>query len=109
VEDHVHILARLGRTITQSEWVKELKRGSNLWLKEQTAPPTHPDRPSASLSQFAWQNGYACFSASVSNLPSVTAYIDAQAEHHRKTTFHAELRALLKKHGETWDEKHLWD
>ena len=109
VEDPVHILARLGRTITQSEWVKELKRGSNLWLKEQPAPPTPQDWPSAPLSQFAWQNGYACFSVSVSNLPAVTAYIDGQAEHHRKTTFQAELRALLKKHGETWDEKHLWD
>src|SRR2546422_10699405 len=26
VEDHVHLLARFGRTITQAEWVKELKR-----------------------------------------------------------------------------------
>ena len=34
VEDHVHLLARFGRTITQAEWVKELKRVSNLWLKE---------------------------------------------------------------------------
>ena len=24
VEDHVHVLARFGRTITQAEWVKEL-------------------------------------------------------------------------------------
>jgi len=30
VEDHVHLLARFGRTITQAEWVKELKRVSNL-------------------------------------------------------------------------------
>ena len=28
--DHVHLLARFGRTITQAEWVKELKRISNL-------------------------------------------------------------------------------
>src|SRR6185436_5438816 len=34
VEDHVHLLARFGRTITQAEWVKELKRVSNIWLKE---------------------------------------------------------------------------
>jgi len=26
VEDHVHLLARFGRTITQAEWVKGLKR-----------------------------------------------------------------------------------
>ena len=30
VEDHVHLLARFGRTITQAEWVKELKRVSNI-------------------------------------------------------------------------------
>jgi putative transposase len=35
VEDHVHLLARFGRTITQADWVKELKRVSNLWLKEE--------------------------------------------------------------------------
>jgi REP element-mobilizing transposase RayT len=34
VEDHVHLLARFGRTVTQAEWVKELKRVSNAWLKE---------------------------------------------------------------------------
>jgi putative transposase len=35
MEDHVHLLARFGRTITQAEWVKELKRVSNLWIKQQ--------------------------------------------------------------------------
>ena len=30
IEDHVHLLARFGRTITQAEWVKELKRVSNI-------------------------------------------------------------------------------
>src|SRR5205809_2342588 len=34
VEDHVHLLCRFARTITQAEWVKELKRISNGWLKE---------------------------------------------------------------------------
>jgi|ERR1043165_3450807 REP element-mobilizing transposase RayT len=33
VEDHIHILARFGRTVTQADWVKELKRVSNTWLK----------------------------------------------------------------------------
>jgi len=36
VEDHVHLLCRFARTITQAEWVKEIKRVSNLWLKEQS-------------------------------------------------------------------------
>jgi REP element-mobilizing transposase RayT len=98
VEDHVHILARLGRTVTQADLIKELKRASTLWLKSQP-----------SLSDFSWQGGYGCFSVSVSNLETVTAYIDNQEEHHKKLTFQDELRALLRKHGEAWDEKYLWD
>lgn len=34
VADHVHLLARMGRGITQSDWVKELKRVSSRWIKE---------------------------------------------------------------------------
>ncbi len=111
VEDHVHILARLGRTITQGDWIKEMKRASSLWIKDQpTAPPSpSPEGPAAPLSEFAWQAGYACFSVSVSNLETVTAYIDKQAEHHRKLSFQDELRILLEKHRETWDEKYVWD
>lgn len=33
VEDHVHLLGDLGRTVSAAEWVKELKRVSNRWLK----------------------------------------------------------------------------
>src|SRR6266480_4040936 len=33
-EDHVHLLARFGRTITQAEWVKELKRVESLVEEE---------------------------------------------------------------------------
>lgn len=98
VEDHVHILVRLGRTVTQADWIKELKRASTLWLKSK--PVT---------SDFSWQGGYGCFSVSVSNLDAVTAYIDNQEEHHKKHSFQDEFRALLRKHGETWDEKYLWD
>ena len=35
VEDHVHLLGRIGRTITHAHWVKELKRVSSIWLKQQ--------------------------------------------------------------------------
>ena len=100
VEDHVHILGRLGRNIAQKDWIKELKRVSNSWLQSQ---------PVAGLSEFSWQGGYACFSVSVSNLEAVTKYIDGQEEHHQKVSFQDELRMFLKKHGEAWDEKYLWD
>jgi putative transposase len=99
VEDHVHLLCRFGRTITQAEWVKELKRISNIWLKEQ----------GGEYAEFEWQGGYANFSVSQSNLEQVKKYIEEQEEHHRKMSFQDELRALLRKHGVEWDEKYVWD
>jgi len=77
VEDHVHLLCRFGRTITQAEWVKELKRVSNGWLKEQ----------GRDYADFEWQGGYADFSVSQSNLEQVKQYSVSQEEHHRKMTF----------------------
>jgi len=49
VEDHVHLLCRFSRTVTQAEWVKELKRVSNVWLQEQ----------GRNYADFEWQGGYA--------------------------------------------------
>ncbi len=99
VEDHVHLLARFGRTITQADWVKELKRVSNLWLKER----------GSEYADFEWQGGYADFSVSPSNLDRVKEYISSQEEHHKKIGFQDELRALLRKHNLEWDERYLWD
>jgi len=98
-EDHVHLLSRFSRTITQAEWVKELKRVSSLWLKEQ----------GRDYSDFAWQGGYADFSVSQSNLDAVKNYIASQEEHHRKMSFQDELRLLLRKHNLEFDERYVWD
>ena len=97
VEDHVHLLARFGRTITQAEWVKELKRVSNLWLKDEY-----------SIQDFEWQGGYADFSVSPSNLGVVKNYIINQQHHHRKMSFQDELRILLRRHEVEWDERYIW-
>jgi putative transposase len=99
VEDHVHLLCRFGRTSAQAEWVKELKRVSNLWLQEQG--PDYAD--------FQWQGGYADFSVSQSNLEDVKRYIAGQEKHHRKMSFQEELRALLRRHEIEWDERYVWE
>ena len=99
VEDHVHLLARFARTITQADWVKELKRVSSAWLKGQTREYV----------DFQWQGGYADFGVSQSNLEQVTRYIANQEKHHKKMSFQDELRALLRKHNLEWDERYLWD
>ena len=99
VEDHVHILARISRTLSLAEWIKELKRASSLQAKEHG-----PD-----LEAFAWQSGYGVFSVSPSNIESVRTYIDNQAEHHRNATFQDEFRAFLRRHNLEWDERYVWD
>ena len=97
-EDHVHLLARFGRTITQAEWVKELKRVSNLWLKKK----------GREFADFEWQGGYADFSVSQSNLAEVIGYIENQEEHHKRVTFQDEYRAFLKAYGIDYDERYVW-
>ena len=99
VEDHVHILARHCRTISQAEWVKEIKRSSSIWIKERDSQ----------AQDFAWQAGYGVFSVSASNLDAVRDYVSKQDEHHKQQGFQDEFRMLLKKHGETWDERYVWD
>ncbi len=98
VADHVHLLACFGRTITQADWVKELKRVSSIWLQRERG-----------FSKFKWQAGYADFSVSQSNLATVKEYIANQESHHRKMSFQDEVRSLLKKHQMTWEERYVWD
>ena len=97
--DHVHLLARQSRTITLADWIKELKRGSSLWIKEKDPL----------LEGFHWQAGYGAFSVSQSQSGRVDEYIAHQEEHHRTVPFEDEFRVLLKKHGIECDERYVWD
>jgi REP element-mobilizing transposase RayT len=99
VDDHVHILARQGRTITVAEWIKELKRASSQWAKIQ----------GASLRGFQWRAGYGAFSVSQSLSRTVERYIEGQAGHHRRFDFQSEFRKLLTAHGVAYDERYVWD
>jgi putative transposase len=99
IEDHVHLLCGFGRTITQGNWVKELKRISSVWVKKQEK----------GMQDFEWQGGYATFSVSQSNLGQLERYIANQEEHHRKMSFQDELRELFRRHNQEWDERYVWD
>jgi REP element-mobilizing transposase RayT len=99
VEDHVHFLCSLSRTREPSAMVKEVKRGSSLWLKGR----------SPELRDFAWQSGYGIFSIGVSQIESVRSYIAEQEEHHKKVSFQDEFRLFLRKYEIPFDERHIWD
>jgi REP element-mobilizing transposase RayT len=99
VEDHVHILCNLARTVTIAGLVEEVKKTPSKWMKEQG--PSYHD--------FFWQGGYGAFSVSESNVERVRAYVATQEEHHRKVSFQDEFRALCRKHGVEIDERYVWD
>ena len=99
VEDHVHLLASLTRTCAAAEMVKEVKRGSSLWVKGREV----------GMRDFGWQNGYGIFSIGSSQIEDVRRYIAEQEQHHRKLTFQDEFRLLLKRYELAYDERYLWD
>jgi putative transposase len=99
VDDHLHCLCHLSRTISVAKLIEELKTSSSAWIK------TEPGGPS----DFHWQGGYGAFSVSPSNVPQVKAYIVDQEEHHRRVSFQEEFREFLRRHGVEWDERYVWD
>ena len=99
VEDHVHILFDLGRTVSVSSAVEDLKKSSSKWIKTQ----------GMEFSAFAWQAGYGAFAVSESNVGAVRQYIAKQKEHHRRISFQDEYRAFLTKHNVAFDERYVWD
>jgi putative transposase len=99
IDDHIHQLIRLNRTIAQADWIKEIKRASSLWIKQRDPK----------MRKFSWQAGFGMFSVSPANLDAVQQYIASQEIHHRKISFQDEFRLMLKQHGLEWDERYVWD
>lgn len=99
VEDHVHALFSLSKNQALKKIVEEVKKGSSKWMKAE----------GTGNADFYWQNGYAAFSVSQSNVEAVRRYLENQEEHHRRLTFQDELRGLLVKHEVEFDERYVWD
>ena len=99
IEDHIHFLCRLSRTVTIADLVRDVKKASSGMLHDR----------SKSLAGFQWQAGYGAFSISPSHVTAVTNYIRNQEEHHRRVGFQDEYRRLLKKYEVEYDERYVWD
>jgi putative transposase len=98
VEDHIHALVNAPPTIAPSQIAQYLKGDSSKWI--------HEEFPM--LRNFWWQDGYAAFTVSKSNIPKVIKYIQNQREHHRKKTFQEEYLEFLRENGIEYDERYLW-
>ena len=99
MSDHVHLVTELKPTKSVSEMLNRIKAKSSKWVNAEKLK----------MRKFGWQDGYAAFSVSESQVASVRRYVREQEEHHRKLSFQEEFRSLLDKHGVEFEERYLWD
>jgi REP element-mobilizing transposase RayT len=85
--DHAHLLLSLPPALAVAEAMRLIKAGCSKWVSE------------SSGKRFAWQEGYAAFTVSLSNRESIERYIHNQEKHHRKMDFATEWKLLLERHG----------
>jgi putative transposase len=97
VADHVHLAVRLHPTRAIADVLRLIKSNSSRWANEKFRRG-----PS-----FAWQEGYAAFTVSQSQVPRLLDYIRGQEEHHRKQDFRRELVSLLRRNGIAFEERYL--
>ena len=99
INNHIHMLLDLSRSISISKLISEIKSNSTRWLKTK----------GSHLKNFSWQNGYGVFSIGESGLLNCQHYIKNQKEHHKKISFEEELKLFLKKYSVNYDERYLFD
>lgn len=97
VDDHVHLLFGLHRTVALAQVTEKLKTSCSKWLKER------------GIDDFAWQGGYGAFSVGPTEVETIVAYIQNQEAHHQKASFQDEYRELMKLAGLAIDERYVWD
>jgi len=95
IADHVHLLVSLKPTDCLSDFMRELKKSSAIWVKD------------SKLAHFQWQEGYAAFTVSASAIASVERYIAHQEEHHKIKSFRDELLEFLEKSHTPYDPRYL--
>jgi putative transposase len=99
VDDHVHLLISIHKTIGISKAMQLIKGGSSKWIHETFSEHR----------LFEWQEGYGAFSIGVSEVPRTVDYINGQAEHHRKQDFKSEFLGFLQKHEIEYDIRYVFD
>jgi len=99
IPNHIHFLIGMKPTCCLSDLVREVKKSSNDFIKENNF---------CSLN-FQWQSGFGAFSYSHSQLDNVIRYIMNQKEHHKKKTFKEEYFELLTKFNIEFKNEYLFE
>jgi len=96
-ENHLHILTDLHPSYALSDFMRELKVSTSVWMKERGLFPSFD----------GWAEGYGSFTCSYMDLGNLTDYIKNQQEHHKKKSFEEEYRSLIMQSGIKIDERYF--
>jgi len=96
--DHIHFLIGMKPSCCLSDFVREVKKSSNEFIKERKF----------SKFKFNWQEGYGAFSYSHSQIDRVIKYIMNQEKHHKKQTFREEYLDFLNKFEIEFKDEYLF-
>lgn len=99
VQDHIHIFIGMKPSCCLSDLVREIKKSSNSYIKENKFTPY----------KFEWQNGFGAFSYSQAHISNVCNYIERQKEHHKKKQFKQEYKKFLKEYEVEYKDEYLFD
>jgi putative transposase len=97
MEDHIHIFSDLHPTICLSEYIKNIKIASSLWMKKTGWFPNFS----------GWQEKYAAFTYSLREKELIINYVKNQKAHHKTETFYDEFKRLLQENGIEFDKRYL--
>jgi Transposase and inactivated derivatives len=97
-ENHVHILSDLHPTIALSNYIRDIKRASSLWMKRTGHYPHFT----------SWADGACVMTYSFRDKEMITNYIKNQKEHHKKVSFEDEYLSLLKEHGISYEDAYVF-
>jgi REP element-mobilizing transposase RayT len=97
IDDHVHVLYSLSRTLTLASVTEKVKTSSSKWMKQR------------GVASFSWQAGYGAFSVCERDVRSVSQYIEHQEAHHAGVSFQDEMRHFFRRNQLEYDERYVWD
>ena len=97
--DHIHILVGMTPDVAISDLVGDIKGSTTRFINRNRWVP----------GKFTWQEGYAAFSHSYSQVDAVVGYIQKQEKHHANKTFEDEYLELLKRFDVEYNPKYVFD
>jgi REP element-mobilizing transposase RayT len=89
MEEHIHIFSDLHPAIALSDYIRDIKTSSSLWIKQKGIFPLWE----------GWSTGYCALTYGHKDKNTIINYVKNQQAHHKKESFEREYERLLIESG----------